>query len=153
MRGAAGLRRCTPVVTRRARSRSALRPTFHPDAMRRAAALYLLGREAVARDVVVLLLPGPDERPATAGPRGTASAKTGAPAAAVRPGSADLMVWTRGRVLLVGFAPPKGRSRPGQDRFAASLRALGHDYRMLHPETPAHAVELLAKLLDGEEDA
>jgi len=152
MRGAAGLRPTRPVVTHRARPRAAPRPGFDLDAMRRAAALYLLGREAVARDVAVLLLPGPDERPATAGPRGSDTARTGAPAAAVRPGAADLAVWARGRCLLVGFAPPKGRPRPGQDRFAAALRALGHDYRMLHPETPAHAVELLAKLLDGVED-
>lgn len=153
MRGAAELRRGAPVVTRRARPRTAPRPVFDVDAMRRAAALYLLGREAVARDVAVLLLPGPDERMATAGPRGSDSARTGAPAAAVRPGAADLVVWAHGRCLLVGFAPPKSRPRPAQDRFAAALRSLGHEYRMLHPETPAHAVEMIARLLDGTESA
>jgi len=72
------------------------------------------------------------------------------PAGAVRPGAADLMLWARGRVLLVGFAPARDRPSPAQRRFAAALRALGHEYRVLHAETPAHAVELLARLLAGE---
>lgn len=140
----AGLRRSTPMVTQRAHPRGIPRPQADLSAMRRAAALYLLSREAVARDVAFLLLPEPagaDGRPAH-DPRA-------APSRAVRPGAADLALWLRGRMLLVGFAPAKGRPRLPQDRFAAALRGLGHDYRMIRAETPAHAVEQLVKLIDG----
>lgn len=140
----AGLRRPAPVVTQRSRPRGLPRPQADLSAMRRAAALYLLSREAVARDVAFLLLPAPadpDRKPV--------HDSHAAPARAVRPGAADLALWLRGRMLLVGFAPAKGRPRLAQDRFAAALRGLGHDYRTIRAETPAHAVEQLVKLIDG----
>lgn len=140
----AGLRRPAPVVTQRPHPRGIPRPQADLAAMRRAASLYLLSREAVARDVAFLLLPEPSdagERPAH-DPRA-------APSRAVRPGAADLALWLRGRMLLVGFAPAKGRPRLAQDRLSAALRGLGHDYRMIRAETPAHAVEQLVKLIDG----
>lgn len=140
---AAFANRPMPAVTTRTPRRNAAVRQAGTDAMRRAAALYLLGREAVARDLVFLLLPGPAD---TVRPVPSDNA---APAGALRPGAADLAVWTRRGLLLVGFAPAKGRPRPAQDRFAARLRALGGDYRLIRAETPAHAVEQLVALIDG----
>lgn len=150
MRRAGGPARALPLVTTRAAPRASARRNFDRAAMRRAAALYLLSREALARDVTFLLLPDPaeaDRRPAATS-RGTDA--RGAPAGAVRSGAADLVLWARGRALLVGFVPSRDQPSPVQQRLAVALRGLGHEYRMLHAETPAHAVELLARLIDGE---
>lgn len=144
MRRAGGPARALPLVTTRAAPRASARRNFDRAAMRRAAALYLLSREALARDVTFLLLPDPAEG------SGGAAASRGVPAGAVRPGAADLVLWARGRALMIGFAPARDRPSPAQRRFAAALRTLGHEYRVLHAETPAHAVELLARLLAGE---
>ena len=97
------------------------------DAMRRAASLYLTSRECVARDVAFLLLP-----------REMADAQAG-----------DLMVFTRGGVFLVGFAMAKQRPGPALARMAGRIRDLGQSCRIIHAETPAHAVEQLARLIDG----
>jgi len=97
------------------------------DAMRRAAALYLTSRECVARDVAFLLLP-----------REMVEAQAG-----------DLMVFTRGGVFLVGFAMAKQRPGPALARMAGRIRDLGQSCRIIHAETPAHAVEQLARLIDG----
>lgn len=97
------------------------------DAMRRAAALYLTSRECVARDVAFLLLPREMEE-ACAG---------------------DLMVFTRGGVFLVGFAMARQRPGPTLARMAGRIRDLGQSCRIIHAETPAHAVEQLAQLIDG----
>lgn len=174
-----------PTVALAGRPRSG-RPSFDRPALRRAAALYLLSRETLARDVSFLLLPAGAEAPPASGPaapRRPAAPGSGnggprgagrdardapddpddpagrddrdgrvVPARALRPGAADLVVWLRGRVLLVGFAPPRARPLLAQQRFAASLRALGHEARLIHAETPAHAVEQLAALLEGDAD-
>lgn len=95
------------------------------EAMRRAAALYLTSRECVARDVAHFLLP---------------------PA---KGGGGDLMLFTRRGVFMIGFAPAKGRPSPGLARMAWRIRELGQNCRIIHAETPAHAVELLARLVDG----
>ena len=95
--------------------------------MRRAAALYLTSRECVARDVAFLLLPREAEE-ACAG---------------------DLMIFTRGAVVMVGFAMAKRRPGPALARTAGRIRDLGQSCRIIHAETPAHAVEQLARLLDG----
>ena len=97
------------------------------DAMRRAAALYLTSRECVARDVAFLLLP-----------REISEACAG-----------DLMVFTRGGVFLVGFVMAKQRPGPALTRMAGRIRDLGQSCRIIHAETPAHAVEQLARLIDG----
>ena len=97
------------------------------DAMRRAATFYLTSRECVARDVAFLLLP-----------REMADAQAG-----------DLMVFTRGGVFLVGFVMGKQRPGPALTRMAGRIRDLGQSCRIIHAETPAHAVEQLARLIDG----
>ncbi|MBE9557544.1 MAG: hypothetical protein IMF08_11865 [Proteobacteria bacterium] len=94
--------------------------------MRRAAALYLTSRECVARDVAFLLLPREADE-ACAG---------------------DLMIFTRGAVFMVGFAMAKRRPGPALARTAGRIRDLGQSCRIIHAETPAHAVEQLARLLD-----
>jgi hypothetical protein len=96
--------------------------------MRRAAALYLASRECVARDVAHILLPGGAEKG----------------------GAGDLMVFTRREVLLVGFALSKRPPGPALARMAGRIRELGRPSRIIHAETPAHAVEQLARLIDGE---
>lgn len=95
--------------------------------MRRAAALYLTSRECVARDVAFLLLP-----------RETGKAGTG-----------DLMVFTRDRVFMVGFAMAKQRPDPALARMADRIRDIGQNCRIIHAETPAHAVEQLVRLIGG----
>jgi hypothetical protein len=98
------------------------------EAMRRAAALYLASRECVARDLAYILLPGGEGK-----------------------GSAgDLMVFTRRDVFLVGFALPKRPPGAALARMAGRVRDLGRPCRIIHAETPAHAVEQLASLIDGE---
>jgi len=103
--------------------------------MRRAAALYLASRECVARDVAYLLLPrfGEDGHDAN-GARGAAVG--------------DLMVFTRDRVFMVGFAMAKQRPAPGLARTADRIRDLGQNCTIVHAETPAHAVEQLARMID-----
>jgi hypothetical protein len=97
------------------------------DGMRCAATLYLTSRECVARDVAFLLLP-----------RETAEACAG-----------DLMVFTRAAVFMVGFAMAKQRPGPSLARMTGRIRDLGQSCRIIHAETPAHAVEQLARLIDG----
>lgn len=102
------------------------------EGMRRASALYLASRECVARDVAFLLLPheagdGGEGRPAAVG---------------------DLMVFTRDRIFMVGFAMAKQRPGPALARMANRIRDLGQTCRIIHAETPAHAVEQLARLID-----
>lgn len=96
------------------------------DAMRRAAALYLASRESQSRDLAWLELP-----------------RNGR-------GGGDIMLFTRRGAWLLGFARARRRPAPALTRFAGQIRALGHSCRIIHAETPAHAVELLARLLDGE---
>lgn len=100
------------------------------EAMRRAAALYLASRECVARDVAHILLPGGDSGEGAHG--------------------GDLMVFTRRDVILVGFALPKRPPGPALARMTGRIRELGRPCRIIHAETPAHAVEQLAQLIDGE---
>lgn len=100
------------------------------EAMRRAAALYLASRETVARDVAHILLPG-----------GEAGKDTHI---------GDLMVFTRRDVFLVGFALPKRPPGSALARIAGRIRELGRPCCIIHAETPAHAVEQLARLIDGE---
>ncbi len=97
------------------------------DEMRRAAALYLTSRECVARDVAFLLLPRE--------PDGICAG--------------DLMVFTRDHVFMAGFALVKQRPNPALARLIGRIRDLGHSCRIIHAETPAHAVEQLARLIDG----
>jgi len=97
------------------------------EAMRRAAALYLASRECVARDLAYILLPG----------------------GAGEGGAGDLMVFTRRDAFLVGFALPKRPPGVALSRMAGRVRDLGRPCRIIHAETPAHAVEQLAKLIDG----
>lgn len=96
------------------------------EGMRRAAALYLTSRECVARDVAFLLLP-----------RETEEARAG-----------DLMIFTRGAVFMAGFAMANQRPGPALARAAGRIRDLGQSCRIIHAETPAHAVEQLARLID-----
>ena len=98
--------------------------------MRRAAALYLASRECVARDVAHILLPGGEAR--EGGHAG------------------DLMVFTRRDVILVGFALTRRPPGPALARMAGKVRELGRPCRIIHAETPAHAVEQLAQLIDRE---
>jgi len=97
--------------------------------MRRAAALYLSSRECVARDVAFLLLPREAGRTCVG----------------------DLMVFTRGDVFMAGFVAAKRRPDPALTRMAGRIRDLGQYCRIIHAETPAHAVEQLARLIDGDE--
>jgi hypothetical protein len=97
------------------------------EGMRRAATLYLTSRECVARDVAFLLLP-----------REMDEARAG-----------DLMVFTRGGVFMVGFAMANRRPGPALARMTGRIRDLGQSCRIIHAETPAHAVEQLARLIDG----
>lgn len=105
--------------------------------MRRAAALYLTSRECVARDVAFLLLP-----------REAVSAGEGREGRSSCVG--DLMVFTQNRVFMVGFALAKQRASPALVRMADRVRDLGQSCRIIHAETPAHAVEQLARLIDGD---
>lgn len=111
--------------------------TDRVEGMRRAAALYLTSRECVARDVAFLLLP-----------RESGEAGEGRDGRAPRGG--DLMVFTRGSVFMVGFAMAKQRPVPALARMAGRIRDLGQSCRIIHAETPAHAVEQLARLIDGD---
>lgn len=105
--------------------------------MRRAAALYLRSRACVARDVAHILLPGREASvEAERDDRG---------------GGGDLMIFTRSGVFLVGFALAKRRPAPALARMAGRVRDLGQTCRIIHAETPAHAVEQLARLIDGED--
>lgn len=108
-------------------------------AMRRAVSLYLASREAVSRDIAFLILPGAAEDRRSDLPPGRRGA---------HPGAVDLLVWTRGRGLVVGLCPARGRSRLAQEVFSGTLRRLGHEYRLIRAETPAHAVEQLEQLID-----
>ena len=108
------------------------------EGMRRAAALYLTSRECVARDVAFLLLPREAEK---------AGEGRGEPAYCV----GYLMVFTRGSVFMVGFAVANRRPGPALARMAGRIRDLGQACRIIHAETPAHAVEQLARLIDGAE--
>ncbi|MEN8196230.1 MAG: hypothetical protein ABFS30_06915 [Pseudomonadota bacterium] len=101
------------------------------EGMRRATVLYLTSRECVARDLAFLLLP-------------RASGYAGA---------GDLMVFTRESVFMVGFAVAKQRPGPALAQIAGRIRDLGHTCRIIHAETPAHAVEQLARLIDGDSGA
>jgi len=105
------------------------------EGMRRAAALYLTSRECVARDVAFLLLPG------------EAATSAGAKTQSNRGG--DLMVFTRKSVFMVGFAMTRNRPDPALTRLAHRIGDLGQTCRIIHAETPAHAVEQLARLIDG----
>ena len=108
-------------------------------AMRRAVSLYLASREAVTRDIAFLVLPDAARDREAARPPGRRG---------VHPGAADLLVWTRAGGLVVGLCPARGRSRLAQEVFGATLRRLGHEYRLIRAETPAHAVEQLETLID-----
>ena len=105
------------------------------EGMRRAAALYLTSRECVARDVAFLLLQCEGDK-AGAGKGGAARC------------AGDLMVFTRDRVVMVGFALAKQRPGPALARMADRIGDLGQTCRIIHAETPAHAVEQLARLID-----
>jgi hypothetical protein len=107
------------------------------EGMRRAAALYLTSRECVARDVAFLLLP----READTAGEGSNERS---------PCVGDLMIFTRGSVFMVGFAIVKNRPGPELARMADRIRDLGQSCRIIHAETPAHAVEQLARLIDGD---
>ncbi len=109
-------------------------------ALRRAVSLYLASREAVSRDIAFLMLPDPGQDRDPNPPPGRCG---------VRPGAADLLVWTGKRGLIVGLCPARGRSRLAQEVFSGTLRRLGHEYRLIRAETPAHAVEQLEELIDG----
>ncbi len=109
-------------------------------AMRRAASLYLASREAVSRDIAFLIWPGAAQDRRSDLPPGRRG---------VHPGAADLLVWTGGRGLVVGLCPARGRSRLAQEVFSGTLRRLGHEYRLIRAETPAHAVEQLEQLIDA----
>lgn len=108
------------------------------EGMRRAAALYLGSRECVARDVAFILLPRVGA--------GTNETERRGPAQ----GAGDLMVFTRRDVFLVGFALAKRPPGPALARMAGRVRDLGQPCRIIHAETAAHAVEQLARLIDGE---
>ncbi len=108
-------------------------------ALRRAASLYLASREAVSRDIAFLVLPDAGQDRENNPPPGRRGA---------HPGAADLLVWTGGRGLVVGLCPARGRSRLAQEVFSGTLRRLGHEYRLIRAETPAHAVEQLEQLID-----
>lgn len=110
------------------------------EGMRRASALYLTSRECVARDVAFLMLP---RLAGEAGDDGHGRA----------PCIGDLMVFTRDRVFMVGFAMAKRRPGPALARMAHRLRDLGQACRIIHAETPAHAVEQLARLIDRADGA
>ena len=97
------------------------------EGIRRAAVLYLTSRECVTRDVAFLVLP-----------------RAGSNA-----GAGDLMVFTRDRVFLIGFAMARQRPSPALARMAGRIRDLGQTCRIIHAETPAHAVEQMARLIDG----
>jgi hypothetical protein len=107
--------------------------------MRRAAALYLTSRACVARDVAHILLPErkPAEEPAARSQSGEAAG--------------DLLIFTKRGVILVGFAMAKRRPAAALSRMAGRLRDLGQNCRIIHAETPAHAVEQLARLLEEVE--
>ena len=109
-------------------------------ALRRAVSLYLASREAVARDIAFLVLPDAGQDREDNLPPGRRC---------VHPGAADLLVWTGNRGLVVGLCPARGRSRLAQQVFGETLRRLGHEYRLIRAETPAHAVEQLQELIDG----
>ena len=94
-------------------------------AMRRAVALYLTSRECVARDVGFLLLH-----------EGTGD-------------GADMVVFTRGDMFLVGIAIAGRGPGPAISRQSKRVRDLGQSYHLIEAETPAHAVEQLARLIDG----
>ena len=97
------------------------------EGMRRTTVLYLTSRECVARDLAFLLLP-----------RASGNACAG-----------DLMVFTRDRIFMVGFAVAKQRPGPALAHIAGRIRDLGQTCHIIHAETPAHAVEQLARLIDG----
>lgn len=107
--------------------------------MRRAAALYLASRACVARDVAHILLP---ERKSEEKPDAGGDANETA---------GDLLIFTKRGVILVGFAMAKRRPAAALSRIAGRIRDLGQNCRIIHAETPAHAVEQLARLLDGGE--
>ena len=109
-------------------------------AMRRAVTTYLASRGSAKRDLAFITLPGIAEEEADR----SLAARCG-----VFPGAADLIVWTGARVLVIGLAPAKGKTRLAQDILSATLRRLGHEYRLVRAETPAHAVEQIARLVDG----
>lgn len=104
--------------------------------MRRAAALYLTSRECVARDVAFLLLPGD-------------TGASGAEKSGARQCVGDLMVFTRRSVFMVGFVLARRQPGPALARMAGRLGDLGQACRIIEAETPAHAVEQLARLIDG----
>ena len=106
------------------------------EGMRRAATLYLTSRGCVARDVAFLLLPGETDAPDVG--KGGALHCVG-----------DLMVFTRESVFMVGFALARRQPRPALARMAGRLGDLGQTCRIIQAETPAHAVEQLARLIDG----
>ncbi len=109
-------------------------------ALRRAASLYLANREAASRDIAFLVLPDAGQDRRSASPPGRRG---------VHPGAADLLIWTGGRGLAVGLCPARGRCRLAQEVFSETLRRLGHEYRLIRAETPAHAVEQLEQLIDA----
>jgi hypothetical protein len=112
-------KKAAPVVAKRTIDRI--------DEMRRAAIFYLTSRECVARDVAFLLLPRNSD--------GTCAG--------------DLMVFTRDQVFMAGFAMAKQKPSPALARLIGRIRDLGQPCRIIHAETPAHAVEQLARLIDG----
>jgi len=94
--------------------------------MRRAAALYLASRECVSRDIAFLLLPPGHGRNCVG----------------------DLMVFTRGDVFMAGFAMTRQRPAAALSQMAGRIRDLGKSCRIIHAETPAHAVEQLERLIE-----
>lgn len=106
--------------------------------MRRAAALYLTSRACVARDIAHIVLP--QQKEGESGARGESGDTAG-----------DLLIFTKRGVILVGFAMARRRPAAALSRMAGRIRDLGQNCRIIHAETPAHAVEQLARLLEGGE--
>lgn len=110
------------------------RPRIQPsaperlEAMRRAAVLYLTSRECVARDVAFMRIAEPRDSDPGAG-------------------TADIVVWAPGKTFAVAFAHMSGRDLTERQR--ERVTRVGGLYFTVRAETPAHAVEKLAQLIDG----
>lgn len=115
-------------------------------AMQRAVALYLESRKCVVRDLVYTHIPH-------GGKRGRTEAAIFKGLGVVA-GAPDFVIWLKGGAVLNIELKAKGGSlNPAQKAFGAGLHALGHSYHVVTAETPAHAVEQLERLLDGERKA
>ena len=119
------------------------KPIRRPEqAMQRAVALYLESRKQVTRDLVYCHIPNGGRRN-----RIEASIFAGLGVVA---GAPDLVIWKRdGEVVCIELKAKGGRLTESQKVFGANLMLLGHRYHVVTAETPARAVELVAKLLEG----